>query len=245
MNRLPPAQHRTRPALAAAVGWLPFGQAAYFRTGADVLVAIVLVIPMAAAGGAIPDPEAEEAGAKTPIWAGAMLWTVVVVGALYAYLRSLSSNRAIELSRIARRAAAEPPADGAPEASSDERRRLLERRLRELAPEGWTQRRRRDFEAVVVRTPETDHRRQAKLTALTLGLWGFAWIYLAFCRNEERDVEVDRWGVVRVAIPGWTACYLRPALTRLRAPGCYAYQIDGSTFSRLIVFRCQNSVHTA
>lgn len=29
----------------------------------------------------------------------------------------------------------------------------------------------------------------------------------------------------------------RPALTRLRAPGCYAYQIDGTTFSRLIVFR--------
>jgi hypothetical protein len=29
----------------------------------------------------------------------------------------------------------------------------------------------------------------------------------------------------------------RPSYTRLRAPGCYAYQIDGLTFSRVIVFR--------
>jgi hypothetical protein len=25
--------------------------------------------------------------------------------------------------------------------------------------------------------------------------------------------------------------------TRLRAPGCYAWQIDGPTFSRVVVFR--------
>jgi hypothetical protein len=29
----------------------------------------------------------------------------------------------------------------------------------------------------------------------------------------------------------------RPSYTRLRAPGCYAYQIDGTTFSRVIVFQ--------
>jgi hypothetical protein len=28
-----------------------------------------------------------------------------------------------------------------------------------------------------------------------------------------------------------------PSYTRLRGPGCYAYQIDGITFSRVIVFR--------
>jgi len=28
----------------------------------------------------------------------------------------------------------------------------------------------------------------------------------------------------------------RPSVTRLRAPGCYAYQIDGASFSELIVF---------
>jgi hypothetical protein len=28
-----------------------------------------------------------------------------------------------------------------------------------------------------------------------------------------------------------------PSITRIRAPGCYAYQIDGSSFSRVIVFR--------
>jgi hypothetical protein len=28
----------------------------------------------------------------------------------------------------------------------------------------------------------------------------------------------------------------RPSYTRFRAPGCYAYQIDGTTFSRIVVF---------
>ena len=29
----------------------------------------------------------------------------------------------------------------------------------------------------------------------------------------------------------------RPTYTRVRAPGCYAYQVDGTTFSRVVVFR--------
>lgn len=29
------------------------------------------------------------------------------------------------------------------------------------------------------------------------------------------------------------------AYARLRAPGCYGYQIDGKTFSRVIVFRAE------
>jgi hypothetical protein len=33
----------------------------------------------------------------------------------------------------------------------------------------------------------------------------------------------------------------RPSYTRLRAPGCYAYQIDGTTFSRVIVFKAELS----
>lgn len=31
----------------------------------------------------------------------------------------------------------------------------------------------------------------------------------------------------------------RPSYTRLRAPGCYGYQIDGTTFSRVVVFRAR------
>lgn len=31
----------------------------------------------------------------------------------------------------------------------------------------------------------------------------------------------------------------RPSYTRLRAAGCYGYQIDGTTFSRVIVFRAR------
>lgn len=29
----------------------------------------------------------------------------------------------------------------------------------------------------------------------------------------------------------------RPSYTRLRGPGCYAYQVDGTSFSRVVVFR--------
>ena len=28
----------------------------------------------------------------------------------------------------------------------------------------------------------------------------------------------------------------RPSYTRVRGPGCYAYQVDGTSFSRVIVF---------
>ena len=30
-----------------------------------------------------------------------------------------------------------------------------------------------------------------------------------------------------------------PSLTRVRAPGCYAYQVDGRTFSYLVVFEAR------
>ena len=34
----------------------------------------------------------------------------------------------------------------------------------------------------------------------------------------------------------------RPSFTRLLAPGCYAYQIDGTSFSRLVVFNAVKGV---
>jgi hypothetical protein len=33
----------------------------------------------------------------------------------------------------------------------------------------------------------------------------------------------------------------RPSYTRLRAPGCYAYQVDGASFSYAVVFRAERS----
>jgi hypothetical protein len=37
----------------------------------------------------------------------------------------------------------------------------------------------------------------------------------------------------------WKGARDRPSYTRLRAPGCYAYQVDGTSFSRTIVFRAR------
>lgn len=37
----------------------------------------------------------------------------------------------------------------------------------------------------------------------------------------------------------WKGARDRPSFTRVRRPGCYAYQIDGTTFSRVIVFEAR------
>ncbi len=47
------------------------------------------------------------------------------------------------------------------------------------------------------------------------------------------ELKITRWGRAAGAA-GWG---FRAGTTRLRAPGCYGYQIDGLTFSRVIVFR--------
>jgi hypothetical protein len=39
--------------------------------------------------------------------------------------------------------------------------------------------------------------------------------------------------------PGGTPITNRPSYTRVRAPGCYGYQIDGTSFSRAIVFEAR------
>jgi hypothetical protein len=39
---------------------------------------------------------------------------------------------------------------------------------------------------------------------------------------------------------GWRGA---PSHTRVRAPGCYAYQIDGTDFSRVVVFRATSPIH--
>jgi hypothetical protein len=54
---------------------------------------------------------------------------------------------------------------------------------------------------------------------------------LAFVPSTE--LRIARWGSSAGA-PGWG---FRASSTRLRAPGCYGYQIDGRTFSRVIVFQ--------
>jgi hypothetical protein len=40
-------------------------------------------------------------------------------------------------------------------------------------------------------------------------------------------------------VASWKGARDRPSYTRVRKPGCYAYQIDGATFSRVIVFEAR------
>lgn len=45
------------------------------------------------------------------------------------------------------------------------------------------------------------------------------------------------------AAGGFSGWREEPSDTRVRAPGCYAYQIDGTDFSRVIVFRAISQLH--
>jgi hypothetical protein len=51
---------------------------------------------------------------------------------------------------------------------------------------------------------------------------------MRFLQNRARAAGVEEYGQRE-----------RPSYTRLRAEGCYAYQIDGTTFSRTIVFQAK------
>jgi hypothetical protein len=61
-------------------------------------------------------------------------------------------------------------------------------------------------------------------------------------RLDAHDVLRFEWGTVRA-----TELHLEgerpdhPSFTRLRAAGCYAYQIDGSSFTYTVVFRAERS----
>ena len=66
-------------------------------------------------------------------------------------------------------------------------------------------------------------------------------------RFDRGMVPPKEMRISKNARGGWPPGYedvgqrYRPSYTRLRAPGCYAYQIDGTTFSRVIVFRAELS----
>jgi len=48
---------------------------------------------------------------------------------------------------------------------------------------------------------------------------------------------IDRATAVSGGVSPSTGARYRPSYTRLEAPGCYAYQVDGATFSEIVVFR--------
>ena len=62
-------------------------------------------------------------------------------------------------------------------------------------------------------------------------------------RFDRPKVPPKQMRIPRNAKSGWPAGQkdegqrYRPSYTRLRAPGCYAYQVDGTSFSRVIVFQ--------
>jgi hypothetical protein len=59
---------------------------------------------------------------------------------------------------------------------------------------------------------------------------------LRFGRDLNPSREMRLRSVGGSSPGGWQN---RPSYTRLRAPGCYAWQVDGTTFSRVIAFRAE------
>lgn len=54
--------------------------------------------------------------------------------------------------------------------------------------------------------------------------------------DPPAELEFSDAYLANSVAPGWRT---RPALTRVRAPGCYAYQVDGLGFSQVIVFEAR------
>jgi hypothetical protein len=57
--------------------------------------------------------------------------------------------------------------------------------------------------------------------------------------NTRPYFELDLWPM-DATLDGWRTF---PSHTRVRATGCYAYQIDGTNFSRVVVFRATLPPH--
>jgi len=89
LDRLPPLKRRTRPWLAAALGFFfgGLGVALYLRRSVDVLVGIVLLAPLSLAGSRL-DGSQQGADDSLPAW----VWIFQALAGLYAFLRSMSSN---------------------------------------------------------------------------------------------------------------------------------------------------------
>jgi hypothetical protein len=51
--------------------------------------------------------------------------------------------------------------------------------------------------------------------------------------GQGSEKRISQWGTATAA-PGWGA---EPSNEWVRAPGCYAFQLDGAKFSRVIIFR--------
>jgi hypothetical protein len=93
LNRLPPLKRRTKPWLAAVLGFLfgGFGVALYLRRSVDVIIGIVLLVPLSLAGSQLSTGQ-QAADESLPAWA----WFVEGSSAFYCYLRAVSSNRRLE-----------------------------------------------------------------------------------------------------------------------------------------------------
>ena len=79
-------------------------------------------------------------------------------------------------------------------------------------------------------------------------LWAFDQVYYGplLIRGLRVDggneLRFDAGVVPLLAIRTWSRANRdRPSYTRVRTPGCYAYQIDGTTFSSTIAFEAKPS----
>jgi hypothetical protein len=55
--------------------------------------------------------------------------------------------------------------------------------------------------------------------------------------NPSTELQLDESNMAVIGEGDWPNW---PSYTRLRTPGCYAYQVDGTSFSTVITFQAQN-----
>jgi hypothetical protein len=198
IDRLPPIPRRVTVWKATVFGsiFVGFGIAGYFRTGADVVVGIVLSSPVLIAVAFVPtdDSGSQSSEADTPVWALGVIYTTMAVTGLYSYARATSSNARLESTFPSRHA---PPT----------RRDILEHELQILSAERWRVESKSEFDAIVYREKRPNHLLHAVLTLLTMYIWAVVWIAQTRSSRQKHELEYRHVTVdegQRVSIEPWT-----------------------------------------
>jgi hypothetical protein len=184
IDRLPPLKRRASTWKATLLGsvLVGFGIAAYFRTAADVLVGLALTLPLLVGVSLSPEARDDSQVDPTgPAWLSAVTYTTMALTGLYAYLRTVSSNRRLDAaspSLLERR-------------SAEERKVALAREVQLRAAEGWRVESAGDFEAVISRVRRPNHVLHLVVTLLTL-FWGFVWIAVTLAARSRHEREYRR-----------------------------------------------------
>jgi hypothetical protein len=195
ISRFPSLPWRANPWTASLVGGplLGFGIAGYFRTKADAVAGLVLMMPMLIAVTLFGSEATGQSGSATAGgWVDGIVYANMALTAAYSYLRAVSSNRRLS----------HPVQSATSPARTPTREDVLTRELHILASQRWRVQSVSDFEAIVVRQKRPNHALHFALLFVTFYLWAFVWI--AQTRSSRRNPQYEYRRLVVDELAHWS-----------------------------------------